>query len=36
MVGTLTALQWFIYDSFKVNIGLATSGTPITTDQKTK
>lgn len=36
MIGTLTALQWFIYDSFKVNIGLATSGTPIPTDQKTK
>ena len=26
MVGTLTALQWFVYDSFKVNFGLPTSG----------
>jgi solute carrier family 25 phosphate transporter 3 len=26
MVGTLTALQWFIYDSFKVAIGLPTAG----------
>lgn len=26
MVGTLTALQWFIYDTFKVYIGLPTSG----------
>ena len=28
MVGTLTALQWFIYDSFKVQVGLPTSGAP--------
>ena len=27
MVGTLTALQWFIYDTFKVYVGLPTSGT---------
>lgn len=26
MVGTLTALQWFIYDTFKVYAGLPTSG----------
>ncbi len=26
MVGTLTALQWFIYDSFKVYTGLPTTG----------
>jgi solute carrier family 25 (mitochondrial phosphate transporter), member 3 len=26
MIGTLTALQWFIYDTFKVNVGLPTSG----------
>jgi solute carrier family 25 (mitochondrial phosphate transporter), member 3 len=26
MVGTLTALQWFVYDTFKVTIGLPTSG----------
>lgn len=26
MIGTLTGLQWFIYDTFKVNIGLPTSG----------
>ena len=26
MVGTLTALQWFIYDSFKVVVGLPTTG----------
>lgn len=28
MVGTLTALQWFVYDSFKVAVGLPTSGAP--------
>jgi solute carrier family 25 phosphate transporter 3 len=28
MIGTLTALQWFIYDSFKVYVGLPTT-TPI-------
>ncbi|KAJ2683507.1 Cu/Pi carrier [Coemansia spiralis] len=26
MIGTLTALQWFIYDSFKVQTGLPTTG----------
>jgi len=26
MVGTLTALQWFIYDTFKVAVGLPTAG----------
>jgi len=26
MIGTLTALQWFIYDSFKVYAGLPTTG----------
>lgn len=26
MIGTLTALQWFIYDSFKVWVGLPTTG----------
>ena len=26
MVGTLTCMQWVIYDSFKVSCGLATTG----------
>jgi len=26
MIGTLTGLQWWIYDSFKVAMGLATTG----------
>lgn len=26
MIGTLTGLQWYIYDSFKVACGLATTG----------
>jgi len=26
MVGTLTGLQWWIYDTFKVSVGLAASG----------
>jgi len=26
MIGTLTGLQWWIYDSFKVATGLATTG----------
>jgi len=26
MVGTLTGLQWWIYDSFKVAVGLQTTG----------
>lgn len=36
MIGTLTALQWFIYDTFKVYVGLPTSGgaTPQATGEK--
>jgi solute carrier family 25 phosphate transporter 3 len=26
MIGTLTGLQWWIYDSFKTAVGLQTSG----------
>jgi len=26
MVGTLTGLQWWIYDSFKTAVGLQTTG----------
>ncbi|GAA6045728.1 hypothetical protein RTBOTA2_000897 [Rhodotorula toruloides] len=26
MIGTLTALQWLIYDTFKVTMGLPTTG----------
>jgi solute carrier family 25 phosphate transporter 3 len=26
MIGTLTALQWFIYDAFKTSVGLPTTG----------
>jgi solute carrier family 25 phosphate transporter 3 len=26
MIGTLTAFQWLIYDSFKVALGLPTTG----------
>jgi len=26
MIGTLTALQWYIYDSWKTAMGLGTSG----------
>jgi len=26
MIGTLTGLQWWIYDSFKTAVGLAASG----------
>jgi solute carrier family 25 phosphate transporter 3 len=26
MIGTLTGLQWWIYDSFKTAMGLATTG----------
>lgn len=25
-IGTLTAFQWLIYDSFKVSLGLPTTG----------
>ena len=28
MIGTLTGLQWIIYDSFKIIIGLPTTGGP--------
>jgi len=26
MIGTLTGLQWWIYDSFKTALGLGTTG----------
>jgi len=26
MIGTLTALQWYLYDSYKTALGLGTSG----------
>jgi solute carrier family 25 phosphate transporter 3 len=26
MIGTLTGFQWWIYDSFKTSMGLATTG----------
>jgi len=26
MIGTLTGLQWFIYDSFKIYCGFPTTG----------
>lgn len=26
MIGTLTAFQWLLYDSFKVTLGLPTTG----------
>ena len=32
MIGTLTALQWFIYDTFKVYVGLPTSGGAVVKD----
>jgi len=35
MIGTLTALQWFIYDSFKVYSGLPTTGASVPTPAKT-
>ena len=28
MIGTLTGLQWMIYDGFKVFMGLPTTGGP--------
>jgi len=34
MVGTLTSLQWFIYDSFKVSVGFPGSGGAPTDSQK--
>jgi len=38
MIGTLTALQWLIYDSFKVQMGLPTTGSaaPVTDTVKAK
>ena len=33
MIGTLTGLQWMIYDSFKIFMGLPTTGGP---DEKKK
>ncbi|GAA5963645.1 hypothetical protein JCM21900_000207 [Sporobolomyces salmonicolor] len=34
MVGTLTALQWLIYDSFKVAVGLPTTGSAAAPEKK--
>ncbi|KAI9226797.1 MAG: mitochondrial phosphate carrier protein [Piptocephalis tieghemiana] len=34
MIGTLTALQWFIYDSFKVNVGLPATGAAASPQKK--
>ncbi|KAG5205321.1 Mitochondrial phosphate carrier protein 2 [Trichophyton interdigitale] len=34
MVGTLTGLQWMIYDSFKIFMGLPTTGGPAPAKQK--
>lgn len=34
MIGTLTALQWFIYDTVKVTFGIPTTGAVATTDLK--
>lgn len=36
MIGTLTALQWFIYDTFKVYAGLPTSGATAKADVEGK
>lgn len=38
MIGTLTALQWLVYDSFKVAVGLPTSGSvdPAPAEEKVK
>lgn len=36
MIGTLTALQWFIYDSFKVAVGLPTTGAAQPSQEKSK
>lgn len=36
MIGTLTALQWLIYDTFKVYVGLPTTGASDGDDEKTK
>lgn len=32
MIGTLTAFQWLIYDSFKVYLGVSTAGAKIDHD----
>lgn len=34
MIGTLTALQWFLYDSFKVAVGLPTTGAATNPEKK--
>ncbi|GAA5945615.1 uncharacterized protein JCM15063_001079, partial [Sporobolomyces koalae] len=34
MIGTLTALQWLIYDSFKVAVGLPTTGSAPAPEKK--
>lgn len=34
MIGTLTGLQWWIYDSFKAAVGLATTGGGNSTPKK--
>ena len=34
MIGTLTGLQWWIYDTFKTAVGLATTGGGSSTPQK--
>jgi len=35
MIGTLTGLQWMIYDSFKIFMGLPTTGGGGGDDKKT-
>ena len=34
MIGTLTGLQWMIYDSFKIFMGLPTTGGPAPQEKK--
>lgn len=36
MIGTLTGLQWMIYDSFKIFMGLPTTGGPAKEADKQK
>ncbi|KAK8218153.1 mitochondrial carrier domain-containing protein [Phyllosticta capitalensis] len=36
MIGTLTGLQWLIYDSYKVALGLPTTGGPAPEEKKEK
>lgn len=36
MIGTLTGLQWLCYDTFKVYVGLPTSGSAPADEEKTK